>query len=423
MTISRFSLAQLLWVPCTLIAFVSMFGHMTGLNNVGVALMGVIVLAALWHERRELAQWPLVVPFALWAAWTFAAVLWSAYPRVSLHAWLDEVLYPLLVFWGFWLFASRVERGRYVAFSCLAACVALALISAFYWGRLQPPTPETFPMRFYPRVGHTSTLALFAIPVFTGLIARGRTRWFGVAGVLLSLFVGLASLNRFFWPAVVVTLCVSLLPFCHRRPRRALALVAVLFVVACAALLFFSRFASAGAPAPAPGRQPIAVVLSEVPQRLLDFDRKMSTDTRPMLWAFYGKQALRHAWLGVGFGKPVPGMVLRPDMPPSLIEAEPLAPTHAHDMLLNTWLQTGLPGVVLQIVLLASLAGRYWKLRRVDEWLAAAGLALVVGMVVKNIMDDFMWKTTMLAFWAFAGLLLGAGARVSSRAADRTGQP
>jgi hypothetical protein len=38
-------------------------------------------------------------------------------------------------------------------------------------------------------------------------------------------------------------------------------------------------------------------------------------------------------------------------------------------------------------------------------------------MVVKNVMDDFMWKTTMLAFWAFAGLLLGVGTRESSRTA------
>lgn len=420
MTFCRFSLAQPLWLPCTLLAFVSMFGHMTGLNNVGIAMTGVIVLAAFWRERRELAKWPLVLPIALWAAWSFGAVLWSPYPWVSLHAWLDEVLYPLLVFWGFWLFASRVERARYIAFSCLGACLLLALISAFYWGRLQPPTAETFPMRFYPRVGHTSTLALFTIPVFIGLIARGRTRWFGIAGVLLSLFVGLASLNRFFWPAVVVTLCVSLFPFCRHRPRRALALLAVLLVGACTALLFFSRFASADAPASGAGRQPIASVLREVPQRVLDFDRKMDTDTRPMLWAFYGRQALRHAWLGVGFGKPLPGMVLRSQMPAALLEAEPLAPTHAHDMLLNTWLQTGLPGVVLQIVLLASLAGRYWRLRRADEWLAAAGLALVAGMVVKNITDDFMWKTTMLAFWAFAGLLLGTLMHDASRAAEGT---
>jgi O-antigen ligase len=416
-TTSRFPLAQLLWVPCTLIAFVSMFGHMTGLNNVGIALTGVTVLAALWLERRELREWPLVVPIALWAAWTFAAVLWSAYPRVSLHAWLDEVLYPLMVFWGFWLFASRVERARYVAFSCLAACVSLALISAIYWGQLQPPTPETFPLRFYARVGHTSTLALFAIPVFLGLMVHGKTRWFGIAGVLLALFVGLASLNRFFWPAVVVTLCVALVPVFRHRPRRALILLAILLIGACTALLFFSRFVSASTPAPAPGSEPVAVVLSEVPQRLLAFDQKMHTDTRPMLWAFYGKHALHHPWLGVGFGKPLPGMVLRPQMPAALIAAEPLAPTHAHDMLLNTWLQTGVLGVVLQIVLLASLACRYWKLRRVDEWLAAAGLALVIGMVVKNVMDDFMWKTTMLAFWAFAGLLLGVGTRESSRTA------
>jgi hypothetical protein len=32
-------------------------------------------------------------------------------------------------------------------------------------------------------------------------------------------------------------------------------------------------------------------------------------------------------------------------------------------------------------------------------------------MIVKNITDDFMWQTTMLAFWSFAGLMLGCGER------------
>jgi O-antigen ligase len=94
-------------------------------------------------------------------------------------------------------------------------------------------------------------------------------------------------------------------------------------------------------------------------------------------------------------------------MPASLLAVEPQALTHAHNLFINTWLQTGFIGVVLQTVLLLCLVVRFWRLRRVKPWLCAAGVALVAGMIAKNSTDDFMWQTTMLAFWAFAGLLMG----------------
>jgi O-antigen ligase len=98
-------------------------------------------------------------------------------------------------------------------------------------------------------------------------------------------------------------------------------------------------------------------------------------------------------------------------MPDALLKFEPVALTHAHNLFLNTWLQTGVIGVALQIVLFAALIARFWQLRRVNLWLCTAGVALVVGMITKNITDDFMWQTTMLAFWSFAGLMLGCGER------------
>jgi O-antigen ligase len=144
-----------------------------------------------------------------------------------------------------------------------------------------------------------------------------------------------------------------------------------------------------------------------VPGSLSAIGDTVSADTRPKLWAFYIGEAERHAWVGVGFGKPLPGIVYRSEMPASLLAVEPQALTHAHNLFINTWLQTGFIGVVLQTVLLLCLVARFWRLRRVKPWLCAAGIALVAGMIAKNTTDDFMWQTTMLAFWAFAGLLLG----------------
>lgn len=421
--------ARLLWLACPLMAFAVMFGHMNGPVNIGLAFTGFAVLAAAWAERRELTRWPLVVPAGLWAAWSLGAVAWSAYPALSWHAWLDEVCYPLIVFWGAWLFATRTGRAAWAAYACWLACALLALISALYWGQLQPPTPVTFPLRFYARVGHTSTLALFAAALFIGLMPRGRSRIAAVIGVMFCLFIGLASLNRFFWPAAAVTFFIAAFPLYRRRPRVAIAVLVALLAVGALLAVYggMLRFGAAEpvamvAPqhAPQPAALPAAQTASQpelaMPQSFVAFDDAVRADTRPKLWAFYAHEALRRAWIGIGFGKPLPGIALRRDMPPALIALEPAAPTHAHNLFLNTWLQTGLIGVIVQSALLVSLAWRFFRLRDADEWVAAAGVALVVGMLTKNFTDDFMWKATMLAFWAFAGLLLGTGERAAHAA-------
>ncbi|WNC88744.1 O-antigen ligase family protein [Paraburkholderia sp. FT54] len=410
MTHTAARVERVFWVACPVILFVVMFGHMTAIVFNALALMALGVLAAAWSpDRPSPWHWPLALPIAGWAGWSLLSVAWSMYPMVSLHAWCDEVLYPLVSFWGFWLFGNQLRRPEPVVLVNWIACVALAAISARYWGHLQPPTANTFPLHFYNRVGHTSTLAVFAIPLFAGFMLRPRWRVIGASGIALCLFIGLATLNRFFWPAAAATLLVALFPLYRRRLLLALLVIAVVGAAGVGTLELSSRLRTAGAvPLPTQARD-VAIDGHQVyvPGSLSAIGDTVSADTRPKLWAFYVGEAERHAWVGVGFGKPLPGIVYRGEMPASLLAVEPQALTHAHNLFINTWLQTGFIGVVLQTVLLVCLVKRFWRLRRVEPWLCAAGVALVAGMIAKNTTDDFMWQTTMLAFWAFAGLLLG----------------
>jgi hypothetical protein len=93
-------------------------------------------------------------------------------------------------------------------------------------------------------------------------------------------------------------------------------------------------------------------------------------------------------------------------------------------MLLNTWLQLGVVGVVLQIWLWFALLQAYLRSGPANGWLKAAGLALVVGVFCHNLLDDVLLQSISLAFWAHAGWALGrarlsglvAGRRISGRA-------
>ncbi|ACD15673.1 O-antigen ligase family protein [Paraburkholderia phytofirmans] len=424
MTHTAARVERVFWVACPVILFVVMFGHMTAIVFNALALMALGVAAAAWSpERPSLWRWPLALPIAGWAGWSLASVAWSMYPMISLHAWCDEVLYPLVSFWGFWLFGTQLRRPEPVVAVNWIACLAVAVISALNWGHLQPPTANTFPMHFYNRVGHTSTLAVFAMALFAGFLLRPRWRVIGASGIVLCLFIGLATLNRFFWPAAAATLLVALFPLYRRRLPLALLVVAVVGAAGVGTLELSSRLRSAALPPAAQQPHDLAIEGHQVyvPGSLSAIGDTVSADTRPKLWAFYIREAERHAWVGVGFGKPLPGIVYRSEMPASLLAVEPQALTHAHNLFINTWLQTGFVGMVLQTVLLLCLALRFWRLRRVNPWLCAAGVALVAGMIAKNSTDDFMWQTTMLAFWAFAGLLLGCAEQARAPGAASSG--
>jgi O-antigen ligase len=413
---------RVLWIACPVLLFMVMFGHTTAVVFNALALLALGTLAAAFSPQRPpVWQWPLVVPIACWAAWSLAAVAWSAYPAVSMHAWCDEVLYPLVSFWGFWLLGTRTQRLGSLTLISWIACMGLAVISALNWGHLQPPTANTFQLHYYNRVGHTSTLAVFAMALFCAVLSRPRWRVVGVTGLGLCLFVGFGTLNRFFWPAAAVTLLVALFPFYRRHILLALLAFAVVGAAALGTLEYSARLRLNDAPMATVSRD-VAIDGREVqvPQAFASIGDTLSSDTRPKLWAFYAEQGKRHMWLGVGFGKPLPGMAYQSDIPQSLLQIEPQALTHAHNLFLDTWLQTGIIGVALQTLLLLGLVGSFRRAGRGDQWLCAAGIALVAGMIVKNATDDFMWQTTMLAFWSFAGLLLGSGQQVGVSGATRS---
>ncbi|WP_118182384.1 O-antigen ligase family protein [Paraburkholderia phosphatilytica] len=415
MTMAR--VERVLWVACPAILFIVMFGHMTALefNALGLLALGTLA-AACSRERPSMQRWPLALPIGAWALWAACAVGWSAFPTISLHAWFDEMLYPLVAFWGFWLVGSRAERPQRIVFFNWLGCLLLAVISLRNWGHLQPPTADTGLLHFYNRVGHTSSLAVFAMPLFSGLMLRPRWRTVGVTGLVLCLFIGLATLNRFFWPAAGITLLVALFPLYRRHIMLAVLAIALVGAAGIGTLEVSARLRY-GHNMPPPTAQDFKIGGHQiyVPKALAGIGDTLSSDTRPKVWAFYRAAGAQHAWRGVGFGKPLPGMAYRAEMPASLLQLEPQAPTHAHNLFLNTWLQTGFIGLALQTMLLLALVARFWRLRKMEPWVCAAGIALVAGMITKNTTDDFMWQTTILAFWSFAGLLLGSGERLAGR--------
>jgi len=400
-----------------------MFDHMMAVKFVSIGLVGALILflvaQSLLSAPREI-RFPLFAPLGLWAGWALLSAFWSVAPEATLHAWLDEIAYPLMCFYAFWLLGREAVHQRRMQAASWLACLALAVASVVGFHFLDPSAPKPGLLHFYARVGHTSTVALMAISVFAAMAAVRATRWLGLAGIFFCVIIGAATLNRFFWVALAVVAVVLLWPragVAQKQRRAWLALGMVLLALVCATA-FSNRLRLMPAAPPVEAQSAsidTATAATAAPSHdLLDhlehlsrIDAMTSTDARPKIWAFYLSQVHNHPWLGVGFGKPLPSLAYRQAIPAALLKIDENAQTHAHNLFLNTLLQTGVIGLASQLLLFAAIGLRFSMLRESRLFICRAGLALLLGMLAKNMTDDFMWQSTALMFWACCGWLLG----------------
>ena len=89
--------------------------------------------------------------------------------------------------------------------------------------------------------------------------------------------------------------------------------------------------------------------------------------------------------------------------------------THAHNVFASVWLQTGAIGLALFVAALAAAAWRFAGYARArDDTLALVGivgLAILAGVLVKNLTDDFFFRTNARFLWTALALLVAFGER------------
>jgi O-antigen ligase len=238
--------------------------------------------------------------------------------------------------------------------------------------------------------------------------------------VLLA-FVVVVSNNRNAAVAIpLVVLCAVVIdrrrardtPSRSNRPR--VVLIALALVVAAAGLV---AMLESGA------RERLRVIGEPVGDGQSALLVLTERDTRPMIWAYYTKLAIRSPIVGVGFGRTVPGIHYHTQDDRDLARVEFNAYIHAHNLFLNWWLQTGVVGVALLVWVLASVTIEARRIARDGSIpLARTALvslyALIALMVIRDATDDLLVFGMATLFWT----LLGALGGVLRRTADATGR-
>jgi len=93
--------------------------------------------------------------------------------------------------------------------------------------------------------------------------------------------------------------------------------------------------------------------------------------------------------------------------------------SHAHNVLLNIAIEVGLLGLVIFASVFVSLFRHYYCCAKDEQPIVAAagmaGMAILVGFLVRNQTNDMFYRDMSLFFWSTQGLLLGFIVKIQSK--------
>jgi O-antigen ligase len=371
------------------------FDHTAALRIILLSIAAGLTFAS--GGWRIVGKLPLLVPWALWALIAGISVLFAHDPGASFGEFRNEVVYTFCAFATWFTLAGKREGILWLARALIVAIAAALIFGVVIYA----PGRQWFDLGDLGEVGSLTTFLITALPVLLLFALRSAPRSAARLGAILlvisCLIAGFLTLNRMFWLAAAAEFIVfALCCLSHwKNRRRAVLMLGGVTVVAGLALTQVLLASQSRIAISAPGTE------------IVDF---LVDDPRSDLWRFALSEIAEHPWIGAGIGK----WSTRDAFQANFHDAVRL---HAHNVFLNRALATGLPGVAAFVALLAATVLAFWRLARsVDARtaaLGAAGLALVTGVVVKNLSDDFLVRQNALLFWSLVGAALGTA---SSRA-------
>ena len=336
---------------------------------------------------------PIGWAWLLWAAWAAASITWSLDPARSQKEWQNEVVYTTLALCVCYVGGQAKDAARAFILA-LATGATLACLSAL-WAFASGLPPESS-AGWHGGPGDHSAALLTLMPCALALLWYGRharwpraAMWAGALLIVLFLASAYATQNRTVWLGFALEIAVFAVALAARSGnRRAQLSIALAGVVTIAAMG--------------------TVVLLVQAERETIGAFSMKADPRLSIWPKATQYIERKPLTGYGFGRGL----LREQLQG---EANQELAWHAHNLLLDVALQTGLIGLALFVVLLAATLRQGLRFAADANVVSAAcGMALIAvlaGMLTRNMTDMLFVRQNSLLFWGVTGMLLAGGAR------------
>lgn len=384
--------------PAVFLLFVLPFAHTTALRSITLVFTAA---AAIYVWRKDPGPpVPLKIPLALWLGTALVSLAWARDPAYSLGEIRAEIVFDTVYFLAFFALTRESRHWNLFRAALLAGLAAMTGIAMRVYDSAEALNIDSF-------LGGVLSLSTYLVTVFPLLLVAAfefrRDRGaLGVAALSAGaiLVVGYLTFNRMFILAIVVsslTVAVTLFGRHLSGPRRLTMILATAAVFAGASALFF-----------------IAVAQHRAGTESVDNTVRTTVESDPRwtLWKLSIGLIREHPLSGEGFGLFAAQDLYRARFPGKW-EREY---THAHNPFLNSAVQMGAGGVAALLFLLFSLFREFWKLWRSDRTqvslIGAAGLAMLVGVLVKAQTDDLWGRHNGYLFWSLAGMMLGYAHRL-----------
>lgn len=396
------------WLAVAFLASV-LFSHTNALRFL-LLLAGVCVVVVVAIRARAGAKQdglslvpPLLVPFLLWMAWAGISLFWSQEPELSQKEFTNELVYTLIAFWFCYLAGQARGAARVLGYGLGAAVAAVCLIAGYEYllnrGR--------YDFGLHGGSGNLSSALITLAPCLllvawlsrSGIVSAraGASAWVCLGLVAVGAYT---TLNRTIWIALSVQAFLTgalILRRSHNNrrleKRKLIGSAAAAAVVAVIAL--------------------VAVVqINEQRRELLRQGARKEavmdgrSDPRLHVWPHAVDIVRERPWLGKGYGRGI----ARKDLQQRFIAREIW---HAHNLVLETAIQTGIPGALLLLSLIGMTAVYGFRDSGSRNTIrAACGIAVLciaAGMFLRN-MTDVLWvRQNSLLYWGIIGMLFGVG--------------
>jgi O-antigen ligase len=370
-------------LPFAVFLFILPFPGTVALRLLTLAT-GLIVCAWTWR-KEGIAQVPAKTPILLWGGCALFSLATAIDPAYSLGEIKNEIGYAMAAYLGF-ITLTRT-RADAVVFVKALILGSLVLAASALWEYFSSDAAVWNEGGLAGGSGSYSTYLLTLLPalLWAGSTLRHKHRWSLISGLIaLQLAVAVLAGQRAFW---LVFALQALLALYLLRARGFITISAPRLRAIGMAAIVLSALAIAGAAAK---RDTIAWM----------------QDPRLTTWPAVAARILEHPLAGKGFGRETMKKAY-----PDLLSREYPAVWHAHNLFLNYGLSMGMPGMIAILLLFFALLRKFWRLSRAgDRVIAMAGICgvlLVVGVVARNLANDFFQRDLALLFWAIAGMLLG----------------
>jgi O-antigen ligase len=355
-------------------------------------------------RKQSTPSLPLKAPLALWIGFALFSLIFAINPIYSLGEIKSEILYGVLAYVIFFSQAHGEMEYKWWMSVLLGSLVVISLTEIMLWYKGEG---AILPKYIYNGVGPHLTLLITLFPFIALMLFKTNIRKFpdNLIWLILPLVLVSAYLthNRMFWIAATISAAILfiLLGLKEKNRRQKIKMLLFLtFIAVVSASLFYQALANRVTKDSDGGTGAIV-------------DKTLDQDPRPRLWDFSLKQIVHSPWVGIGFG------VRSFDYAYPEWEKSSRTLFHAHNIFINAGIQMGIPGILVLMLLFFSILREYWRFyKSVDvrlQWLGACGLAMVIGVLMKNMTDHFFSRDLSLLFWSLVGMTLGYGERLQDR--------